>query len=211
MSSFRPLTQNQKRLFWRAMQAACINLGLSTQTERDDYRHKVLFEETKNRHFAQLNRTIDFDRVMTRLAKDAGDWQTASKFASGDEYRLAVMVKICCSQIMQLKGLPDGSDAAKRYLAGILEQSRIPCGTNVTDSSFWMDISKDSLRIVFQILDTHRRRLLAGYKNAGALEGFHGFDETMVYMAKPDGTITLCFNNGYYDSYNSIKVNVRAS
>ena len=136
MSSFRPLTQNQKRLFWRAMQAACINLGLSTQTERDDYRHKVLFEETKKRHFAQLNRTIDFDRVMTRLAKDAGDWQTASKFASGDEYRLAVMVKICCSQIMQLKGLPDGSDAAKRYLAGILEQSRIPCGTNVTDSSF---------------------------------------------------------------------------
>ena len=157
------ITSKQRFAFFRALSAACQNLGLNTQEERDAYRKQVMREECKKEHLALLNRTTDYDRCMSRFARDAGDWQMASKFATGDTYRLAVMIRICCQQIMQLKGLPDGSDAAINYLRGILEQSQIACGTYVNDSSFWMDISKDSILTVFQILDTHRRRLLAGY------------------------------------------------
>lgn len=201
------ITSKQRFAFFRALSAACQNLGLNTQEERDAYRKQVMREECKKEHLALLNRTTDYDRCMTRFAQDAGDWQTASKFASGDSYRLAVMIRICCQQVMQLKGYPDGSDAATNYLRGILERSQIACGTYVNDSSFWMDISKDSILTVFQILDTHRRRLLAGYQS---MRGMKGFDPKIVYAVHGD-RITLTFSPRYYDSYNSIKVNVRAS
>ena len=201
------ITAAQRSAFFRAMSAACQNLGLNTQNERETYRKRVMKEETRKDHLSQLNRTTDFDRCMAHFAKDAGDWETASKFASGDAYRMAVMIRICCQQIMQLKGLPDGSDAAKNYLRGILEQSRIACGTYANDSSFWMDISQDSLMTVFQILDTHRRRLLAGYPS---LDGLKGFDPQIVYEPHSGG-IRLTFDRSYYDTYNSLKVFVKAS
>ena len=201
------ITPSQRSAFFRALSAACQNLGLNTQDEREAYRKRVMKEETGKDHLALLNRTGDFDRCMAHFAKDAGDWQTAAKFASGDAYRMAVMIRICCQQIMQLKGLPDGSDAAKDYLRGILEQSRIACGTYANDSSFWMDISQDSLLTVFQILDTHRRRLLAGYPS---LDGLKGFDPQIVYEPHSGG-IRLTFNRRHYDTFNSIKVFVKAS
>lgn len=207
MSAVSFITKSQRYAFFRACSVACQNLGLDTQLERDAYRKRIMKEETGKDHLTQLNRTTDFDKCMTRFAQDAGDWQTASKFASGDAYRLAVMIRICCQQVMQLKGYPDGSDAATNYLRGILERSQIACGTYVNDSSFWMDISKDSVLTVFQILDTHRRRLLAGYQS---MRGMKGFDPQIVYAIHGD-RITLTFSPRYYDSYNSIKVNVRAS
>lgn len=201
------ITPSQRSAFFRALSAACQNLGLNTQDEREAYRKRVMKEETGKEHLALLNRTGDFDRCMAHFAKDAGDWQTAAKFASGDAYRMAVMIRICCQQIMQLKGHPDGSDAAKDYLRGILEQSRIVCGTYANDSSFWMDISQDSLLTVFQILDTHRRRLLAGYPS---LDGLKGFDPQIVYEPHSGG-IRMIFNRSHYDTFNSIKVFVNAS
>lgn len=207
MSAESLITKSQRLAFFRACSAACQNLGLNTQDEREAYRKRVMKEEAGKDHLALLNRTTDFDRCMAHFAKDAGDWETASKFASGDAYRMAVMIRICCQQIMQLKGLPDGSDAAKNYLRGILEQSRIACGTYANDSSFWMDISQDSLLTVFQILDTHRRRLLAGYPS---IESLKGFDPQIVYEPYSGG-IRLTFNRRHYDTFNSIKVFVKAS
>lgn len=207
MSAESLITNSQRSAFFRAHSAACQNLGLNTQDEREAYRKQVMQEEAGKTHLAQLNRTTDFDRCMARFAKDTGDWETASKFACGDEYRLAVIIRICCQQLMQLKGLPDGSSAANDYLRGILEQSRIACGTYANDSSFWMDISKDSLMTVFQILDTARRRLLSSFP---ALVGLKSFDPDIVYTII-DGRIRLTYNRRYYDSFNTIKVNVRAS
>lgn len=204
------ITSKQRFAFFRALSAACQNLGINTQEGREDYRKRVMREECHKEHLAQLNRTTDYDRVMTRFASDAGDWQTASKFASGDSYRMAMIIKICCSQIMQLKGLPEGSDSANRYLAGILEQSKIACGTRCDDASFWMDISPDSLLVLFQILDTHRRRLLSGYAGRG-LECVRGFDETMVYVIRSDGHLQIRFDKSYYAGYDTIRVNVHAS
>ena len=208
MSAESLITKGQRSAFFRALSAACQNLGLNTQDEREAYRRQVMREECKKEHLAQLNRTTDFDLCMARFAKDAGDWQTAAKFASGDAYRMAVMIRICCQQIMQLKGLPDGSSAAKDYLRAILERSRIACGTNADDQSFWMEISQDSLLIVFQILDTHRRRLLADYPS---LDGLKGFDPQIVYSILPDRHIRLTFNKAYYDTQNSLRVNVHSA
>ena len=201
------ITPSQRYAFFRALSAACQNLGLDTQEDREKYRKQVMREECKKEHLALLNMTTDFDRVMARFANDSGDWQTALKFAAGDAYRMAVIIKVCCYQIMQLKGVPVGSDAANNYLAAILERSRIACGTYVNDASFWMDVSKDSLLTVFQILDTHRRRLLGQYPS---MEGMLGFEADIVYAPRPGG-IQVRWDKAFYSDLNSIKVNVQAA
>ena len=201
------ITKCQRYAFFRACSEACHNLGINTHCQREAYRKRVMMQETGKNSLSLLNRTTDFDRCMAHFAYDAGDWKAASKFASGDSYRMAVMIRICCQQIMQLKGLLDGSDAAKNYLCGILKQSRIVCGHQPENSSFWMDIPQGSILTIFQILDTHRRRLLAGYPS---LVGFKGFDPHIVYNPH-DGGICLTFDPHYYDTFNSIKVFVQAS
>lgn len=203
------LSRAQISLFWRAFSSACHNLGLSTRDETEKYRKNVLLEETGKTSLKQLDRTKDFDAVMHRLSADSGDWETAAKFAAGDDYRVAVMIKICCRQIMQLKGVPEGSDAAADYLRGVLEQSRIVTVDKAGDSSFWLDISRGSALSVFAMLDTHRRRLLAGYGES--LNLFKGFDPAVVYQPKPNGGLRLTFNKAYYADFNTIQVNLRAS
>lgn len=204
------LSPRQRALFWRAHQAACMELGLDDADGREEYRKRVMREECGKCHLADLGRTDDFDRVMARFMRDAGDWQYASKFASGDVYRMAVMIRICCAQIMQLKGLPDGSDAAREYLAGVLEQSRVACGTYTDTGSFWMDVPKDTVRIVFAMLDTHRRRLLkACFADGGrSVRCFLGFDPQTVYKPNADGGCVIELNSGVYDTYNTVNVNV---
>lgn len=204
----KALTKAQISLFWRAFSAACRNLGLRGHVETEKYRKNLLLKETGKDSLKALNRTKDFDAVMHRLSADAGNWEMAAKFAAGDEYRVAVMINIVCRQIMQLKGVPEGSDAAMNYLKGVLNQSKICTFEKRSDSSFWMDISRDSALSVFAMLDIHRRRLLAGYVHG--CETLKGFDPTIVY--KPhDGGIKFIFDKSAYADFNTLKVSVKAS
>ena len=109
------------------------------------------------RSMKDLNRTTDFDRVMARFLADAGDYESAAKYAVGDSLRKAVLIRICCAQVMQLLGVTSGSSQALEYLAGIIRQANLECGY---DTAFWMDCPPDSLTALFAMLDTHRRRLL---------------------------------------------------
>lgn len=199
------MTAKQRACFWEAHKAACIELELSTRDEREAYRKLVMREECGKEHVSELSRTADFDRVMARFAKDAGDWQAAAKFAVADEARQAALIRICCAQVLQLKGCADGSAAGAEYLAGIVEQARIPCGRDVRDSSFWLDVAPRSLVTLFRILDTHRRRLLKRISPAAPL----AFDANTVYTILPDG-IRLAYVPGAYDIHgDSIRVNVK--
>lgn len=211
MSKPPTITQRQRLAFFRAHHAACVNLGLSTADEREEYRKRVMREEAGKEHLADIGRTEAFDKVMRRFATDAGDYETACRFAVGDEARKATLIRICCAQLMQLKGCPAGSTDAIDYLSGIVEQARVPCGRDMVDSSFWMDVSPDSLTVLFQILDTHRRRLLRGYLQPGA-RSFLGFDPTLVYTPLPTGGIRLDYApRAYADLSSSIRLSVRKS
>jgi len=208
-SKFLPLTAKQRGCFWEAHREACVNLELSTREEREAYRKLVMREECGKEHISQLDRTHDFDRVMLRFAKDAGDYEAASRFAVADEARQVALVRICCAQVMQLKGEPEGSTAAQNYLAGIVEQARIPCGRAIQDASFWMDVAPGSLRSLFQILDTHRRRLLRA-EMAKGFSALLSFDPSAVYALKQGGGVVIEQRPGAYaDLSNRIHINLR--
>ena len=206
----KQLTARQRAAFWEAHRAACIELGFDTREEREAYRRVVMREACGKMHLAELNRTHDFDRVMSRFAKDAGDWQMAEKFAVADEARQMMLVRICCAQLMQLKGAPAGSTAASDYLAGVVEQARIPCGRDVADSSFWMDCNPSHLKTLFQILDTHRRRLLRELLDGRTARAFLSFDPVAVYTPRPDGGLRVTYDaQAYADIATSIRINMR--
>lgn len=151
------MTPKQTALYWRTFSAACSVLGLSTTADREDYRHRVLREEARVTSIKQLDAGSGFDSVMARLSSDAGDFLAASNYATGDDRRLAAMVRDCAIQVLELSG--DGAEPSA-YLDGILRQSRLASSCVGADGDVLLDVSPGAMRRVFQMLDTHRRRLL---------------------------------------------------
>lgn len=200
------LTPAQRSAFFRALSAASIELGLDTAEDRETYRKTVMREETGKEHLAQLSRTKDFDACMRRFAADAGDYEAASRFAIADDARKAALVRICCAQVMQLKGCTAGTTEAADYLSGIVAQARVPCGRDIHDSSFWMDCAPGSLLTLFQILDTHRRRLLRGLVDGLAPRGFITFDPCAVYHPRPGGGVRITHDAHAYDTLASVHI-----
>lgn len=184
----KAITRPQMAAYWRAASAAAREVGEPVDT----YRKRVMKELCGVDSVKKLNRTGDFDAVMSRFAEDAMDYAAATRYAVGDDRRLAAIVRICCEQIMQLVGTPAGSTAAQDYIAGIIRRAHILCG-DPSDAGYWLDLGADSLRAVFAMLDTHRRRLL---RRSGPNPG--GFDPSLVYTPTPEGVLAV-HNAAYYE------------
>ena len=197
------LTKPQLAAYWRAATSAARNVGEPVE----DYRKRVMSEECGVASVKALNRTADFDKVMLRFSVDAGDYGAAGKFATAGAERLSRLVCICAAQIMQLKGAPPGSTAAAEYLAGVISQARISCGSDV--SGIWMDCPQDTLMALFHILDTHRRRLLRQLASPPSVRRFLGFDGDLVYVPIQDGGVRLVYDAAYYASFGAIKINLK--
>ena len=158
------LTRPQLALFWRKFAAAARAQGV----EPEAYRHAVLREEAGVEHLRDLDRTDGYDRVMLRFCVDAGDWAGAAHFETGSERRMGELCADCATQLLQLAGADEAS--AITYIAGILRQARLdppaPCGAD-----WWLDVPSGHAVKVFQMLDTHRRRLVGDSAPASYVHG----------------------------------------
>lgn len=155
------LTKPQIAAYFRAACAAARALG----EPLDTYRKRVMKEVCDVTSIKQLNRTNDFDAVMTRFAEDAADYQSACHYAVGSGRRLAVLIGAVCEQVMQLKSLEAtaiGATAtttpAEDYLRTILNRSGNLRSNQA--GGWWLDLTDTNLQDVFAMLDTHRRRLI---------------------------------------------------
>ena len=196
------LTKPQLAAYWRAAAAAARNIGEPVDT----YRKRIMSEECGVASVRAINRTADFDKVMLRFSVDAGDYGAAGKFSTAKAERLSRLVCICAAQIMQLKGAPDGSQAAMEYLVGVIRQARFPCGFDA--SGFWVDCPTDTLMALFHILDTHRRRMLRRLLSLDCVRRFLGFDDALVYLPLRGG-VRFNYDASHYASFGSIKVHLR--
>ena len=155
------LTKPQIAAYFRAANAAARALG----EPLDAYRKRVMKEVCNVTSIKQLNRTSDFDAVMTRFAEDAADYQSACHYAVGSERRLAVLIGAVCEQVMQLKSLESAETGAtatttpaEDYLRTILNRSGNLRSNQA--GGWWLDLTDTNLQAVFAMLDTHRRRLI---------------------------------------------------
>ena len=151
------ITNKQKRAFWVQFAAACRNLGIASE-DREAYRHAVLAEEANVMHLADVSSTEGFEAVMKRLAADAGDWARAADFATGDAKRIGAMVADCARQVFELTGNESGD--ATSYAQGVLKRSGME-RVGLFGGDYWFMDYPDSTPVkIFQMLDSHRRRLV---------------------------------------------------
>ena len=128
----------------------------SEKVER--YRRRVMWEEAHANHFAELGRG-GWEKCMARMKSDLGDWEGASRYALVIEKHYAHLCEDRANEICRRNGIPEGTDEAARYIAGILRQSRMYQSKASFDYDWWQDMTEEKLRTLFYILDTHLRRL----------------------------------------------------
>lgn len=159
------MTRAQLKPFFRAVSRAASAQGLVGREAVEEYRREVMREEAGADHAADIDPGAGYDRVMYRLAVDGGDWGAASRFATGEERRMAHLVEQCARQVIELKAI-EGDPAPEAvkispvgYVVGCLRQAGLLV-TQTPTGDWWADISGAAAFSVFRMLDTHRRRLL---------------------------------------------------
>ena len=163
------MTRAQLKPFFRAVSRAASAQGLVGREAVEAYRREVMREEAGADHAGEIDPGAGYDRVMYRLAVDAGDWGAASRFATGEERRMAHLVEQCARQVIELKTIEDNPAALCApetikvspvgYVVGCLRQAGLLV-TQTPAGDWWADISGSAAFSVFRMLDTHRRRLL---------------------------------------------------
>ena len=173
MEGGQAMTKAQLKPYWRAVGRAASALGIVGKEAVEKYRHDVMMEEVGVDHARDIDPADGFDRVMYRLAVDAGDWSAASRFATGEERRLAHLVEQCARQVIELKALDNdpmfenehraANELAVDYIVGVIAQAGYFVAESPAGGEWWADISANQAFQVFRMLDTHRRRLLKRY------------------------------------------------
>ena len=203
------MTRAQLKPYWRAVGRAASALGIVGHGAVEDYRHKVMMEEIGVEHARDVDPADGFDRVMYRLAVDAGDWPAAARFATGEERRMAHLVEQCARQVIELRSADEGCPfggghggdthaEAVAYVVGCLRQAGMfVC---LAQDSWWADISAHQAFQVFRMLDTHRRRLLRRLGWSGPLsfdaEASWTLESGAVVAARTAGDVPLSIHVG---------------
>ena len=161
------MTKNQIKVFWPVFAAACREAGYTTAEEKDAYRHRLMWEADKAEHLAKISPCGGFENLMQMVCLDAGDYAGAAKYTIGGERRIGAMIDDVTRQVLELEGKDTSGLARVNYAIAVLLQagwSQVKTGS----ASWWMDFAPDKPIKIFQMLDTHRRRLL---KRRGVVKG----------------------------------------
>lgn len=177
------LSKSQQTLFWRTFSSSCRAQGLNSAPEREEYRKRIMAQECAVAHLADLSPCRDFERIMLRLCLDADDYEGASHWHIAGDRRAAHLVEICAYQLMLLQGTANADAIA--YVVGIIEQAKIPA--RFDSSVWWLDLAAAQLFTVFQMLDTHRRRMLKAAGFTGSLK----FDASVQYSRSASGSVRV--------------------
>ena len=177
------LTKPQLKRFWPLWtEAENENLPHNaTRAQRDAIRRDTIQRATGRHSLKDVNPVGEFDALMLEVATLAGDYEEAAYWGAAKERRYAVMMEDCARQIGEITGNPHGW----QYCRDTLTQARLP--------DRWEDVPETLLAKTFQMLDTHRRRLLcrAWGKNTGLSlafklgQAYELIDGTVYCIGKP--------------------------
>lgn len=144
------LSKCQVSLFWRlwsVAEAESIGSG-ATREERDTLRRSVMLRSCGKITLKDVGPTGDFDRLMYEVATMSGDYRQMAYWCQAKERRTSHMIGECARQIGEIAGQSKGWE----YCRSVFSQAGLP--------KRWDDIPEHLLFATFQMLDTHRRRML---------------------------------------------------
>jgi len=168
------LSKRQVAAFWRLWSRAERESlpATASRAERDTLRRSVMIRACGKASLKDISPTNDFDRLMYEVATMSGDYQQMIYWCQAKERRTAHMIGECARQIGEIAGDPKGWE----YCRAIFVQAGLPDRCE--------DIPDHLLFAVFQMLDTHRRRLLRrdhGWRGERAGQPL-GFNPSRVYI-----------------------------
>lgn len=173
------LSKAQQALFWAsftpAWQAHCAATGadvydIDAQTA---WRHGIILQETGLPSLGSVRPGADLDKLLLRLATEAGDYARAAHLEAAGAERIRFRCADCARQICEIDGRAglETDEERWRYVAGVAAQAY--------RGRAWLDILEDDMQRVFMMLDSHRRRLL---KRAGWRGGRAHPDEPLGFV-----------------------------
>lgn len=156
-----PISDLQRRTFFRALRTTVVAIGESAE----DYRKRIIREELGFEHMSQVNSTDDFEKLMTRMAVDRGDYEGALRFSGGTVRRLHHLIGEAAVRIV--KATPAFRGSGWAYVAGVMAQAgMIPearrCWADrLSSESGWMDFTERDMMKVLMMLQKQVRRMKA--------------------------------------------------
>ena len=153
------LTQSQRRTLFATVREAAREQGEQPET----YRKRVMAEELGVESLSQVGRGGDFDKLMSRVYQDCGDYGRALEYAKGSFSRLKHLIVRTAERIVAAKS--DWRGSVYDYIAGVMRQSgMIPAcaprswGERLVSDSGWLDFTEPQMRRLLMMLSTHLRR-----------------------------------------------------
>ena len=147
------LTQVQRRTLFAALREA----AREQDEQPEAYRRRVMAEELGVEHLADVSRGSDYDQLMARVCRDAGDDARAVKFALATSARLRHLV-VEAAEIL-------APGHALGYVAEVMIQSHTVRGydqptlaARLASDTGWLDLTNPQLRRILAMLKTHLRR-----------------------------------------------------
>lgn len=167
------LSKRQVALFWRLWsRAESESLPAdATRAERDTLRRSVMLRACGKVSLSDVGPAGDFDRLMYEVATMSGDYQQMAYWCQAKERRTAHMIGECARQIGEIAGQSKGWE----YCRAVFAQASLP--------EHWEDIPENLLFATFEMLDSHRRRMLKrdhGWR--GERSGQLGFHPDRIYV-----------------------------
>jgi len=164
------LSKAQQALFWAAFapawQAHCQATAAdpADRAAQDAWRHGIILQETGLPSLGSVRPGDELDKLLKRLAVEAGDYARAAHLEAAGAERIRHRCAECARQICEIDGRAGLDTPADRwrYVAGVAAQAY--------RGRAWLDIPEADLARVFMMLDSYRRRLLrrAGWLGARA-------------------------------------------
>lgn len=155
------ITKSQQALFWklfrRAWAANCARSGMppDLKVDADAWRHSILNDTAGNPSIKRL-RQNNFDRVMLRLAMETNDQREIEYWAVATDRRLRFLIE---NTLRKMSKLDSTREFSWNYVVTTYRQANLPL--NISDAP------AEYLHKVFQMLDTHLRRLKSRHCHAG--------------------------------------------
>lgn len=147
------LSESQRRTLFATIREAAREQG----EQPEAYRKRVMAEELGVEHLSQVGRGGDFDKLMSRVCRDAGD------DARAIQYSLAAVARFRHLIVATAEKIAPGN--ALEYVAGVMIQSRTVrdvrpaiLAARLSTDSGWLDLTNPQLRRLLSMLKTHLRR-----------------------------------------------------
>lgn len=158
------MTDKQRVAFFKVFQQACDRQCIPPG-EREAWRHQIVREACGVPSLKAVDSGSAFDKLMAHVSRLAEDHGEAIRWGTAEGRRLAAMAQACARQCFEIaQAIPSLAERCPPdpvdYLRGVMAQAGWRDALHAEDGEWWLDLDLVRLQKLFQMLDTHRRRLL---------------------------------------------------